>query len=977
MLMAVALLLSGGAIAEQVGSIRGMVSDKDFDAPLGAGQVAIVETGEKVTVTDDGNFVFGQVEPGTYTLVFSKEGYTRQVKGDVVVSSGQVTEVNASVSGDFAEMEEFIVQDLQLGGPSEIGLLNLRMESPALMDSISADLMSQAGSGDAASALKLVTGTSVQEGKYAVIRGLPDRYVNSQMNGVRLPTADPDKRAVQLDQFPSAAIESVQVSKTFTPDQQGDASGGAVNVILKGIPDETVFKFSVQGTYDTQATGNERFLSYKGGGVNWLGKQDRDIPSPLAFNEAVGVSPEDAPNEYKWSLTFGGKRDFLNGIKIGGLASLFYERDSSYCDEGVDDSYWVTITQPDRMTPQTKQGTPSWGSPETGDFKTALFDVTEGSEEVQWGGLGTLGLETEDHSLALTYMYTHSAEDTATLAEDTRGKKYFFPDYDRDDPSHPGNTNVGRSSAPYLRSQSIEYTERTTQTIQIRGDHKLPVGEWEIHDSFRLLPPEIDWFVAQSFSGLSQPDKRQFASLWQAKGEHETFPFIKYDEEYFMFQPEASFTIGNCQRIWKHISENSDQYAVNLKLPFEQWSGDEGYLKLGIFNDEVTREYEQDSFSNKFGIIQPSHQGSWDEYWSQVFPSEGHDLGPDDIDVDYDGEQRISACYWMVDVPLCSWFNLIGGIRYERTELSITNKHDITPENPADIGNVDFQQNDALPAVSFVLRPFEQLTLRGSYSETTARPTFKEMTPIVQQEYLGGDVFIGNAGLTMSALKNYDLRLDYRPYLGGLFSVSWFHKDIKDPIEYVQRVQPYTYTTPVNYPEGTLSGIELEARQEIGRLWEPLKGLTLGANATFIDSEVTLPDDEAAGFSEPAINAPMSTRDMTNAPEHLYNLYLTYDIERFGTQFGVFYTVKGDTLVAGAGESKGNFVPSLYQKEYGTLNLSVSQKLGEHWKLRFQAKNLLNPKIEEVYRSDYIPGDVTHTSFRKGTEFSLSVSASF
>jgi hypothetical protein len=85
------------------------------------------------------------------------------------------------------------------------------------MDSIGSDLMSRAGASDAAAALRLVAGASVQDGKYAVIRGLPDRYVSSQMNRVRLPTADENKRAVELDQFPAAAIESIQVSKTFTP----------------------------------------------------------------------------------------------------------------------------------------------------------------------------------------------------------------------------------------------------------------------------------------------------------------------------------------------------------------------------------------------------------------------------------------------------------------------------------------------------------------------------------------------------------------------------------------------------------------------------------------------------------------------------------------------------------------------------------------------------------------------------------------
>src|SRR5882672_3223333 len=244
-----AMLPTSVAVAsqQQAGSIRGVVYDKDFDVPLAAAQVVAVETGQKVTTSDQGNYVFSDIPAGTYTLVFSKEGFVRQVKAGVIVQPGRLTDLDVSLSGEFTDMDEFVVQDiLQLGAGSEAALLHLRLDSPAMMDSIGSELMSRAGAGDAASALRLVAGASVQNGKYAVVRGLPDRYVSSQMNGVRLPTADENKRAVQLDQFPSAVIDSIQVSKTFTPDQQGDASGGAVNVRLKGIPDETTLQFKAE-----------------------------------------------------------------------------------------------------------------------------------------------------------------------------------------------------------------------------------------------------------------------------------------------------------------------------------------------------------------------------------------------------------------------------------------------------------------------------------------------------------------------------------------------------------------------------------------------------------------------------------------------------------------------------------------------------------------------------------------------------------
>jgi TonB-dependent receptor len=335
-----------------------------------------------------------------------------------------------------------------------------------------------------------------------------------------------------------------------------------------------------------------------------------------------------------------------------------------------------------------------------------------------------------------------------------------------------------------------------------------------------------------------------------------------------------------------------------------------------------------------------------------------------------------------------SYMTFIGGARFESTKIGIVNHPEAdalwfppgatAPVNlePGD-GDVDFEQDDVLPSIGLVVEPSAEVTVRGSYSQTVARQTFKELTPILQQEYLGGPVFIGNPDLQMSSLKNYDMRVDYAFEDGGLLSTSWFKKDIHDPIEYVQRLADFTFTEPVNYPQGELSGYEFEVRQSLGKFWDAVEGFSLGANATFISSQVTLPDDEAAGFDQPGIEAPMSSRDMTGAPDYLYNLYLTYDSPPTGTQVALFYTVTGDTLVAGAAQSGGHFVPNVYSTAYDTLNLTLSQKLGQFFVLTIQAKNLTNPEIQTVYRSQYIGDDVTKTSYTAGMEFSVGLGASF
>ncbi len=977
---------------EPFGSIRGVVTDKDFDTPLASAQVLAVELGQKVLTSEQGNYVLTQVPPGRYTLVFTREGYQRQVHADVVVLAGQLTEVDAALWGEFTTLDEFLVQDiLQIAAGTEAALLKLRLESPALMDSISAELMSRAGASDAASALKLVAGASLQNGKFAVIRGLPDRYVSSQLNGIRLPSADENTRAVELDLFPAVVIDSLRVSKTFTPDQQGDASGGAVDVRLKAIPDESINQVSAQTSFNTQVSGRGDFLSYRGGGVDFWGSDARDIQTGnigSSWEGAVGTSRIGAPTDYKWSFASGGKRDLGDGVKLGGLASFFYERASSFYDNGRNDSYWVTHPG-DPMSPQTNQGTYTGGSGD--NFKTALFDVTQSRQSVRWGGLGGVGVENDDMSIGLTYLYTRKAEDKATLSTDTRGKEYFFPGYDPHDPTGPGNDPDHINAAPYLRLETLEYTERTTGTLQLAGRNKLPFDGFGVFGLLHTSAPELSWSLSHSSATMEQPDKRQFGALWQPRSYNPGFPpFVPpffTPPTWSAYLPSENINYGNLQRIWKSVDEDSTQYSLDLRFPFKQWGDVDGYFKTGVFDDEVTRGFDQDTFSN-IGDGGATFEGSWNDPWSAHFPDETHPVLASSYDVDYRGDQHVRAAYGMLDLPFSESFKLVGGARFESTEIGIVNLPEanafwIPPGssvpvhlNPGD-ADVDFSQDDVLPALGLEWQPQKELTLRASYSQTVARQTFKELSPIIQQEYAGGPVFIGNPDLRMSSLRNYDVRADWTPYDGALVSTSWFQKDITDPIEYVQRLAGFTYTTPINYPSGELSGWEFELRQKLGNFAPALANFACGVNATFISSKVTLPESDAEAFSDPGIAAPMSSRDMVNAPDHLYNAFLTFDAQSTGTQVSLFYTVQGDTLVVGAGESLGNFVPSIYAREYDTLNLSLAQKLGKYFTLTAQAKNLTNPRIREVYRSPYIGDDVTTTSYTKGIEYSLNLGARF
>lgn len=959
-----AAVLAAAAAAQQFGAIRGTVVDREFGVPVADAQVALREDAARTVRTDErGGFSLQQVPPGSYTLVVSKDGYLRDAR-TVVVTAGQLVDAEVSLGGDFTDMDQFVVNDvLRLAGDSEGALTSLRLESPALVNAIGADLMSRAGASDAASALRLVSGASLQNGKSAVIRGLPDRYVSSQINGVRVPSSDEDKRAVELDQFPAEVISSIQVTKTFTPDQFADASGGAVDVRLKGVPDEPFLaKWKMSTSHNTQVTGRNRFLSYEGGGLGyWGGPTSSRGEQELGENwdGAVGVREVEAPIDYKWSGSLGGRFEVARGVRLGGTANFFYEHDTEFDDRGVDDS-WVGSTNPGQPL------TPEVGGNGTA-FTTSLLDIKQGKQSVQWGGLGTIGIESDEHAVSLIYLFTRSYEDTATLAEDTRGKQYFFPGYDPNNVNTPGHSEA--FAAPYLRYQTIDYTERRTSTLQLSGHHRFPQLS-----AVRRSAVEVDWTVAHSTADRSQPDRRFFAERW-------------IDGTYLPLQPAAAFTLGWLQRTYKELSEESDQATVGIKVPFTQWGGEKGYLKVGVLADDLDRSYDQNTFSNFNLPGQPPQTQQFDSGfdqldWSDNWQFEDHPITASATDVDYKGRQRILGTYVMADLPLTKTIDVIGGVRWENSHTSVV----LSPESgatwlpegqgqetslTAGDADVHFASYDVLPSAAIVFRPLSYATLRTSYAETIARQTFKELTPILNQEYLGGPIFIGNPDLQIAHLRNYDVRLDLTPIEGGLFSVSWFKKDIEDPIEYVSRAVTFSYTTAINYPRGHLSGWEVEARQELGTLVPALRGLAVGGNSTWIDGRVNLPDSEILRFEQVYNERPRPTRDLTGAPEFLYNLFTTYTIEATGTQFGIFYTRQGDTLVAGA--SAVPYIPATYRTEFDTLNLTLSQKLGANIGLTFAAKNLTDSEQREVYRSDYVGGDVLRRLGSDGIEYSLTL----
>jgi TonB-dependent receptor len=974
------------------GAVRGVVWDRDHDAPLAGVRVSATEAPRSTVSSADGNFLLDGLAPGAYTLTFTREGYERAVLTGVVVVAGRLADVRVEMVQEIYELPEVVVTGGELLAGTEAALIEVRAAAVTIQDSVSAELLRKAAVTDVSGALKLVTGATVVEGKYATVRGLSDRYTGTTLNGLRVPSADPRRRAVQLDQFPTGTVENVAVTKTFTPDLQGDFTGGGVDIQTRSIPEQRFVTASLGLEYNMLATGEDAYLTYRGGGVSPFGVDDgsRDLPQeatePLppfptfsaqpkpeqraasadydrlvrAFEPAMGVD-EQAPGANYGFTVVGGNRHEMGPAGVWGYLGAFtYASRYDFYGDGQNNN--VTRSDP-------QQG-----------LNAQVRDESRGTEDVLLGALGSFVLRPSDHhEYTILLLANQAAEDDARILEQ----------------------NLGGLSE--TQNQSLRYTERTVAALQGAGSHDYP-GARDL---------ELDWAASVNYARQAEPDVRFFRN---------TFDFTTLTAR----MPQNSTDAQNTRRIWRLGEEENGQAAANFALPFRQWSGLDAVARMGIYAESTDRRFDQDSFTYTFptqfgSVFDPRRRenqnksfftaGGPEDLWTDVFTNPDRiglatndppapnqllwSIVPLRTDVDYTGDQAISALYAMVDLPLAERWDLVAGARYETTDIGVvpeTNRRcqrypaafcleviieddegDRTLEElPPELATADIKDGAVLPSLGFIWEPRAAMNVRGTWSRTIARPTFRELAPVATEEFLFGDEFVGNPFLVLSEITNYDLRWEWFPSSGGILAASLFYKEIENPIEYISfSIANRSFVEPVNYERGSVRGIELEGRGSFGRLAPSLEGLWIGTNLTWLDSEVEVPADEQASLA--AFGLAEETRRLQGQPAYVWNVNLTWDGSRTGTTVGVFFNLVGETLLTGAARGVEDGVPDAYEDRLGTLNLSVTQAIGKGWSVFFRAKNLTAP----VRRSYYLTPDgleATKSESDSARLFALGVS---
>ncbi|HET7693841.1 MAG TPA: TonB-dependent receptor [Gemmatimonadota bacterium] len=911
------------ASAQQASVLQGKVLDAMTGQPLIGAQVVVTGT-DRGTITDvDGQYRLA-LSAGTYSLDVQYLGYRGKTVTGITIADDAPSYQDIALEPEAIEAEGIrVVITAEEERGSVIGALAHQRRATNVVSGLSAEEISRAPDSNAADAVKRVTGTSLVGDKYVYVRGLGERYSTAQLDGISLPTPEPEKRVLPLDIFPASMVESLFTVKSYTADLPGDFAGGLVDIQTKDIPDQSFFSFST-GTGYQENLGDLDRPTYAGGELDWLGFDDgaRSLPGGFPGEIAFDASREERAALHSWLE--GDFQAFTDPVDFGDVdKSLGLSFGSPVGWFGRDGGYLVGLTYSN--TASARAQAEFFPTLEAG---TALYDYTTvlGSREVSLGAIGGYSINTTPTSrLSLKTIFTQSAEDEARLV------------------SGPFN----QSTTGFARIQRFQFVERMLMNTHAQFEHKADL----------LGDGRIEWEAAYGLALRDEPDTRSTS-------------YVAQDPDGTYFFNES----GSNSRFFSELTDHMVTGGVKSTSQFE-WLADRATLGLGVegswrTRDFAARRFDYENASPAGRTLRPTELFTSDriaagdiQFLETTAPTD-----------EYRAEERAASAYASLGIGLTSAMRATVGIRVEANETVVET---FDPRLGAKIEGVssDLSTVEPLPTVT-VEYDFGDQQLRAAASRTIVRPQFRELAPFRYDSYQ--ESTLGNPFLENGEIFNYDLRWSWYPSLGEIVSLGGFYKRFNDPIEVVRLPTAGNNIgtpEPYNGPSASTYGLEIELRHDLGR-WLPVDGLVFASNATLAESTVKQDEDIEVFFGNPSATEPdllpaelftNPERPMVNQSPYLFNGSLQYTLPSGFAGVAAHYSLVGERLTQVGTQG----FEDIYEETRHTLDVTVDHRLMDVIDLKVSAENLTDSDIE------YRMGGDTTLLYSPGRSYSVKATYAF
>jgi len=923
------LVLGTHSAFSQVGKIEGKVTDSKTGLPVSGVSVTTASSIKGSPTDVDGRFVI-TLNPGVYVIRLTSVGYKiKEIEG-VEVTAGTV--INQDILLEpAAKTETEVVVKSSRRLESTAALISYQKNTNTVSQVVSAESIRRSPDKNTGEVLKRVSGTSIQDGKYLVVRGLADRYNQSMLNGILLSSTEPDRKTFSFDIFPASTIDNIIINKAFLPELPGEWAGGLVQVNTKDVPSANFFTIQIGTGFNTQTAGSD-FYKYKGGKTDFLGFDDgsRSLPSDLPLKSAFNNLDQTQKTEFgkkfnnEWSTSHS-TDNFLpvtnQSFQLGGG---FTKKLGAKNKLGA-----VLGLNYNRSNKRT-------------EFENRIFSISNNiaslnfdyfnnkySQDVLLGALGNITLQFgNNNKISFKNILNINTTDYTTLRT---GKDF------------ESNSIVGDN----VMASELAFKANTFFNTQVSGDHNFPTYKARLHwyGSFNILDQYI-------------PDQRRI----QYNQDDPTNPNSPYSllisssktsqksgSRYYGFLNDYIYTAGG------DVSKNFMVKGLSQSV------------KGGYFLQIKDRLFD----SRPFSIYLPSDNPTLKHLPADVvFSPENFGTGFDNkfaFNEIYDTRYRylansiLNAGFLQFDNQFSNKIRFVWGLRVENFDQLIGST------KKSDSRFVYSKVTDFLPGANLTIKLTDKTNLRASGSQTVVRPEFRELSGFAFYDFELGATVTGSPTLLRTKITNGDLRYEIYPKAGELFTLGVFYKYFVKPIELFFNQTGAGSSSTFNYinAENAKSyGAEFEFRKKLD-FTPAFKNFTAQGNLSYIYNRI------------PGLKRPMQGQS-----PYLINLGLQYDIEKAGLNTTLLFNQIGRRIYyVGSASSNGTLnndsYPPVWEAPRALLDLQIAKKiLKSKGELKLNVSDLLNQTANYYHDLNdngvYDNSDALAVKRKYGTNVSIS-----
>ena len=833
-------LFSGSALAADTG-FGGRITDASNTVYFEGAKVSIKELNISAVTARDGSFRFSQLPMGTYTLVINYVGVPK-VERKITISADSTGE-QTFVIGERAEAIDNIIVYGQRAG--QAGAINRQKNADNLKSIVSADTIGQSPDQNAAEALQRLPGMSIQrdqgEGRFVAIRGIDPNLNNVTINGVNVPSPESDIRSVAMDVIPSELIQSLEVSKTVTPDMDASAVGGSIEV-------KSLSAFDRQGrSYSATVQGS--------------------------YNELM----EDTSPKLSGSYT--DIFDLANGVQLGvATAVSWFER--KFGSQNIEtDGGWAAFEFEDLATSDDVE----------------VFSAEEVEQRYYQITRERLGaaLNFDLHTSATDKYYLRTLYSKFSDDEFRLRNQYKF------DKGAIDLTNYTDSSAHFVdakmeRDTKDRYEQQEILSLVLGGENQ--IGDWLVEydlgysKSSEEEPNRIDVAFVGEDLPLGYVSTGENVQLTHSPAAHDLANFMMDEITYEHNKTEdeeISVKLDFTRDFVWHNNNGQIKFGIKHQAR-EKFNDLSVSIYDGGFDDLSADEFAGASPDYDIGDFGPGIKEASVRHFVLAnrsnFDTNELDSIIDSLGGSFDSEEDVTAAYAMVTLDIDQW-RIITGLRYEDTRFeTLGNRVELIADEVNDDETVAISPwqvskdyDHLLPSLNVKYSASDKLIARFAYTQTIARPTFGDSAAfqLIESEITEDDGVIeterkaevGNPELEPFESDNIDLSVEYYPGNIGVMSAGLFYKDIDNYIVQAEVQDNGQWagfkevTQPINGGSASLTGLELAWTKNFK------SGFFVSANGTFVDTDDNLP----------------------NQADTVANLMLGYETAKFSARLSTSY----------------------------------------------------------------------------------------